>query len=265
MRCCASETVSAGHVRMLFSGFPGALFLCDPIASGAFRGLLPSESLFVILANTRSIFDITSWREIGSAVMAPLPVELGVCRTHRSLEVRSSLRCARACGRTSRVGSTKVMRGLLPWSRWLVSIAHAHSESLASPGVAVARDQKSPLSGTGVPSIRARAWRRCGAQTGEHGDRLRPSPRMPVERTASATSSTARRVAALLMPDSVSPPTPCAWLSPSRPGGMVASCSRLPLSWRRNRTGIDRARAMPSRFSHRTHWSLSPAKRRVGR
>jgi len=131
MRCCASETVSAGHVRMLFSGFPGALFLCDPIASGAFRGLLPSESLFVILANTRSIFDITSWREIGSAVMAPLPVELGVCRTHRSLEVRSSLRCARACGRTSRVGSTKVMRGLLPWSRWLVSIAHAHSESLA--------------------------------------------------------------------------------------------------------------------------------------
>jgi hypothetical protein len=41
-------------------------------------------------------------------------------------------------------------------------------------------------------------------------------------------TSTARRVAALLMPDSVSPPTPCAWSSPRRPGGMVASCSRLP-------------------------------------
>jgi hypothetical protein len=137
--------------------------------------------------------------------------------------------------------------------------------SRMSPDVVVMRDQKSPLAGRGVSLTRVHAWCLCGAQTDEHGDRLRPSPRMPVERTASATSSTARRVAALLMPDSVSPPTPCAWLSPSRPGGMVASCSRLPLSWRRNRTGIDRARAMPSRFSHRTHWSLSPAKRRVGR
>jgi hypothetical protein len=265
MRCCASETVSAGHVRMLFSGFPGALFLRDPIASGAFRGLLPSESLFVILANTRSIFDITSWREIGSAVMAPLPVELGVCRTHRSLEVRSSLRCARACGRTSRVGSTKVMRGLLPWRRVDLDRACTFRISRMSPDVVVMRDQKLPLAGRGVSLTRVRAWCLCGAQTDEHGDRLRPSSRMPVERTASATSSTARRVAALLMPDSVSPPTPCAWSSPRRPGGMVASCSRLPLSWRRNRAGTDGALAMPSRFSHRTHWSLSPAKRRVGR
>jgi hypothetical protein len=136
--------------------------------------------------------------------------------------------------------------------------------SRMSPDVVVMRDQKSPLAGRGVSLTRVHAWCLCWAQTDEHGDRLRPSPRMPVERTASATSSTARRVAALLMPDSVSPPTPCAWSSPSRPGGMVASCSRLPLSWRRNRTGIDRARAMLSRFSHRTHWSLSPAKRRVG-
>jgi len=137
--------------------------------------------------------------------------------------------------------------------------------SRMSPDVVVMRDQKSPLAGRGVSLTRVHAWCLCGAQTDEHGDRLRPSPRMPVERTASATSSTARRVAALLMPDSVSPPTPCAWSSPRRPGGMVASCSRLPLSWRRNRAGTDRARAMPSRFSHRTHWSLSPAKRRVGR
>jgi len=137
--------------------------------------------------------------------------------------------------------------------------------SRMSPDVVVMRDQKSPLAGRGVSLTRVHAWCLCGAQTDEHGDRLRPSPRMPVERTASATSSTARRVAALLMPDSVSPPTPCAWSSPRRPGGMVASCSRLPLSWRRNRAGTDGALAMPSRFSHRTHWSLSPAKRRVGR
>jgi len=137
--------------------------------------------------------------------------------------------------------------------------------SRMSPDVVVMRDQKLPLAGRGVSLTRVRAWCLCGAQTDEHGDRLRPSPRMPVERTASATSSTARRVAALLMPDSVSPPTPCAWSSPRRPGGMVASCSRLPLSWRRNRAGTDGALAMPSRFSHRTHWSLSPAKRRVGR
>jgi hypothetical protein len=163
MRCCASETVSAGHVRMLFSGFPGALFLCDPIASGAFRGLLPSESLFVILANTRSIFDITSWREIGSAVMAPLPVELGVCRTHRSLEVRSSLRCARACGRTSRVGSTKVMRGLLPWRRVDLDRACTFRISRMSPDVVVMRDQKSPLAGRGVSLTRVHAWCLCGA------------------------------------------------------------------------------------------------------
>jgi hypothetical protein len=137
--------------------------------------------------------------------------------------------------------------------------------SRMSPDVVVMRDQKSPLAGRGVSLTRVHAWCLCGAQTDEHGDRLRPSPRMPVERTASATSSTARRVAALLMPDSVSPPTPCAWSSPRRPGGMVASCSRLPLSWRRNRAGTDGALAMPSRFSHRTHWSLSPAKRRAGR
>jgi hypothetical protein len=137
--------------------------------------------------------------------------------------------------------------------------------SRMSPDVVVMRDQKLPLAGRGVSLTRVHAWCLCGAQTDEHGDRLRPSPRMPVERTASATSSTARRVAALLMPDSVSPPTPCAWSSPRRPGGMVASCSRLPLSWRRNRAGTDGALAMPSRFSHRTHWSLSPAKRRVGR
>jgi hypothetical protein len=197
--------------------------------------------------------------------MAPLPVELGVCRTHRSLEVRSSLRCARSCGRTSRVGSTKVMRGLLPRRRVDLDRACTLRTSRMSPGVAVARDQKSPLSGTGVPSIRARAWRRCGPQTDEDGDRLRTSPSTPVGLTTSAASRSARRATGPPVSDIVNAPTPCAWSSPRRPGGMVASCSRLPLAWRRNRAGTDGALAMPSRFSHRTHWSLSPAKRRVGR
>jgi hypothetical protein len=137
--------------------------------------------------------------------------------------------------------------------------------SRMSPDVAVMRDQKSPLSGTGVPSIRARAWRRCGPQTDEHGDRLRTSPSTPVGLTTSAASRSARRATGPPVSDIVNAPTPCAWSSPRRPGGMVASCSRLPLSWRRNRAGTDGALAMPSRFSHRTHWSLSPAKRRVGR
>ena len=104
--------------------------------------------------------------------------------------------------------------------------------SRMSPDVVVMRDQKLPLAGRGVSLTRVRAWCLCGAQTDEHGDRLRPSPRMPVERTASATSSTARRVAALLMPDSVSPPRPvpghrladrAGWSHPARGSPVMAT------------------------------------------
>jgi len=164
MRCCASETVSAGHVGMLFSGFPGTLFLCDPIASGAFRGLLPSKSLFVILANTRSIFDITSWREIGSAVMAPLPVELGglpnsslargqklapVCQSMRSYVTRRKHKS------DARAASPETVAG--------VDRACTLRISRMSPDIVVMRDQKSPLAGRGVSLTRVHAWCLCGA------------------------------------------------------------------------------------------------------
>lgn len=137
--------------------------------------------------------------------------------------------------------------------------------SRMSPDVVVMRDQKSPLAGRGVSLTRVHAWCLCGAQTDEHGDRLRPSPRMPVERTASATS--------FHRPPCRCPahawfcePTHALCLVISQPTGRDGRILlEAPLSWRRNRAGTDGALAMPSRFSHRTHWSLSPAKRRADR
>jgi hypothetical protein len=243
---------------VLLFGVPPVLFLRTLLLSGAVRGPLPIELPFVIIANVPSIRDVTRGRKIVSALCCVR------YWSRRGFAELIALRCARARGPLSRVRSTKVMRGPLPPRR--VDRACTLRISGVSPDLAVARDRRSLLFRTGVPSIRTRVWCHCGPQTDEHRDRLRMPPNTPVGLARSATSCSSSRATGQTVPCSVCAPAQGAWSSPGRPGRMVASRSSLPLSWRRSRAGIDGALATASRSWHCTGSSLrSRATRRADR
>ncbi len=208
IQCCAPEIISTDPARVLFSEFPAVLFLRTALLSGVLRGLLPIELPFVIIANTPSILDVTRGRKIVSV--------LSCVRywSRQGFAELIALCCAKACGPMSRLGTTTVMRGPLPPRR--VDRACTLRISRESPDLAAVRARRSLLSRTGVPSIRTGVVSLQGAPTDEQGDRLSTCPSTPVGLASSVSSSSARRITCLSVPDFAN--------APARESSAIACC-----------------------------------------